>query len=495
MRRISVFAIAIILVASAGAKEKLGNMKQARTYAQYTFPVDPAYLYWTGDQDLSYALASTLVQWDEKKQIRGSVASAWKKLNPTTFSFTIHPGLKWSNGAAVTSRQVKQSFERAFKTYPDDLRSLIKMVDSIECPDDSTLDFRLREESKNANLLGKLTEPQYGILYIDKDGKPNLGVTTGAFYAAQSSGSEIILNRNPNWVFFSGDVAENIIVRKPKGDYDHQRVLLTDDWANVTQTHSLMPQSLMDQYRSGGFSTWTRPRDRVYILTPSKSVLEKGQQDLLRFIDSKLDRKILEKNLAGFSIADQIFPHGYQLYDPDYKRTTGSVTLPAEFKARPIKILAPGGQSSAIHIQNIQAAITAATGIAATVEFIPMDAASARRKKGDYDLYMESVGLADPDPEGLMSYYFEGGTAVIPSTDGTFLKRLDAARALTDEKKRLQAMRSILTDAKNGGFVLPIYQMSTIGIGRAGVDLSKVAETDESVPFSKIRFSPAKAKQ
>ena len=105
----------------------------------------------------------------------------------------------------------------------------------------------------------------------------------------------------------------------------------------------------------------------------------------------------------------------------------GPVELPEIFRKRPVQILCPGGKMTSPHIQNIKAALTAALGIEPDFQRVPLDQASVRRVKGDFDLYMESFGLADPHVEGLMSYHFEGDTAVIQAEATDFVARLDAA--------------------------------------------------------------------
>ncbi len=81
--------------------------------------------------DLSYGLASTLVEWGKDKQIAGGLCDKWDVINDHTYRLYLRKNIRWSNGEPITGGQVKRSFERAFQTYPQDLSSLIKMLKSI----------------------------------------------------------------------------------------------------------------------------------------------------------------------------------------------------------------------------------------------------------------------------------------------------------------------------------------------------------------------------
>ena len=67
-----------------------------------------------------------------------------------------------------------------------------------------------------------------------------------------------------------------------------------------------------------------------------------------------------------------------------------------------------------------------------------------------------------------------------------FLDQLNLARKEADKNKRLIKMRRILNDAIAQGYVLPLFHLSTIGIGRPELDFSRVPISDESVTLCKI---------
>jgi hypothetical protein len=87
-----------------------------------------------------------------------------------------------------------------------------------------------------------------------------------------------------------------------------------------------------------------------------------------------------------------------------------------------------------------------------------------------------------------MSYYFEGDLPVVPKSKEDFISRLDTARKEQVPEKRIAQMRSIVSDAACRGHILPLFHVSTIGIGRPELDFDEIPLSDESVTLSKIRF-------
>lgn len=482
-----------ILLAAEGNTEH-----QIRSYMAFSYPVDPVQMPTIPDMDLSYALGATLVQWDADKQIAGGVAESWEVISETTYRFKIRSDLKWSDGNSVTSRDIQQSFERGFKRYPEDLRSLRNLIIKITCPDSEHVDFHLSVPARESGLLGKLTEPNYGILKVgspnNKNDKNNvsidLSVSTGAFYLAKNTKNELILERNSHWFAFSKEVPQEIVIRKPPEKMDVQRVLLEDPWPNLIETTSLVSTDTMSAYKKGGYKIWTRPLDKLLLLQVSRKLVENPEGlALVRFLSKNLDRSLIVSQQVGISLSSQVFPVGYQLHDPRFQLWQDSEKLPARFHKNPIHVLYSNARIPSGLRKGFQLALTKTLGVEPIFESIRLEEMGPRRKKGDYDFYLGTMGLADPDPEGIMSYYFEGDAPVVPSGNEPFVARLDSARKEADPKNRLQRMRELMTDATLKGHILPIFHLSTVGLGRPELDFSKVPISDESVTLSKIRFA------
>jgi peptide/nickel transport system substrate-binding protein len=121
--------------------------------------LDPAGSYDLGSSTLEYNLYQTLLTVPANStEIVGDAASGCEYDDPTTLTCTLEKGLTFSNGNALTSSDVKYSFERSIKiqdangaaiyllgsitdTAKDGTVTLNK--DAIETPDDQTVVFHL----------------------------------------------------------------------------------------------------------------------------------------------------------------------------------------------------------------------------------------------------------------------------------------------------------------------------------------------------------------
>ena len=468
------------------AKEK--TMKQVRTFMSYSFPVDPVRMVSIPDMDLSYALGSTLVQWDKDKQLSAAIASSWIPSSQTTYTFKIRKGLKWSDNTLVTALDIKRSFERAFKEYPEDVRSLIHLIKSINALSDDTLEFNLNTKTSESDLLGKLTEPNYGILKITKNGSIDLSVTTGPFFVTKNTQDELILKKNQNWFLVSDQMPEEIVIRKPTESTDSQTVLLENEWPNLIETNSLLPKDLMERYQKNNYKVWTRPFDKIFLIQLSKNFVSNEGPELLKYLRKNLNRKELIEGLSGLSLTEQVFPLGYQLFDEQIPGPEKDIKLPTQFKKKPLQILVCPARVNKMLQDRLKKVIAQAIGVEPQIKLTTLDKLGWHKRTGDYDIYVGTVGLADPDPEGIISYYFEGITPIIQSGHENFLSKLDASRKETDSSKRIHLMRSLMTEATVKGHLLPLFHLSTVGIGRDELDFSSIPTSDESVTLSKIRF-------
>lgn len=464
------------------------TMKEVRTFMPFNYPVDPAKIVIIPDMDLSYGLASTLVEWSATKQITAGLASRWEITGEKTYKFTLRDGAKWSDGSPITAQDVKRSFERSFREHAADLRSLLNIVARIEAPSERVLEFQLKMPAKDSNLLGKLTEPNYGVLN-SRDGRTiDLAKTSGPFFLDTSSKDELALKRNSNWHRYSPEMAERVVIRRTPPRADSQSVLLKDSWPNLIETSSLISSETLKKYETNKFQVWKRPLDKVFLIELGKRARNDDGFRLLRSLGDNLDRNQITEGLSGFQRANQLFPVGYQLHNGSFECQQTLTPKTEEIVRRKLDVLISPARVSPQLQENLRKALARATGEEPNFIVLALQEAFKRKETGDFDLYIGTYGLADPDPEGVMSFYLEGDHPVIPSGRENYVAKLDAARKESDLKKRLSMMRSILTDAQCNGNILPLFHLSTVGIGREELDFSAIPTSDESVTLSKIRF-------
>jgi peptide/nickel transport system substrate-binding protein len=154
---------------------------------------------------------NTLLQFSptDYRNIVGDLAESWTTSEDgLTYTFKIHPGVKFHDGSDLTSADIKASYEHII--WPP--RGVISMrkatflaVDSIHTPEPHTIVFKLRHPS--ASMLASLASPWnviYPKKYLDQDAnyfKTNL-LGSGPFkFKEYVRGSSFEVVKNPDyWV-------------------------------------------------------------------------------------------------------------------------------------------------------------------------------------------------------------------------------------------------------------------------------------------------------
>jgi MarR-like DNA-binding transcriptional regulator SgrR of sgrS sRNA len=470
------------------AESGLSN-REIRTYLSISLPIDPSQVITLSDLEMSYALASTLVELDDSKRVRAGLAKSWRTLEDgQVVEFTLASDLQWANGDPLTAQEVKASFERARSTHPEDLKSLFDQLVSIDCANANTIRFHLRPHVSIVAILNKLTEPMYGVLRLGNKGRLDLSVTSGPFVVVKESREEIILRANVHWFRHDNAMPEQVVIRSPKANVNQQTVILDDPWPNLIASQSLMEDSIRSRLELQHFSIWTRALDRALILTPYNGRLANAEGfALLRYLRDRLDHKAIGLGLGGFTLADQFFPKGYSLHCNELKLVKED-RIP-KLKRR-LKILAAPERVPQKVLDNFSKAVEAILGEKPEYRLVPVNLIASSTKDGDYDLFFGSFGVGDPNYEGDLSYYFELTPPPIPPGTGieNFTERTVNIRKVKDDSKRLELAREMLGDVVSYGHILPLFHYSTIVMARPELDLSQIPATEESVSFSKVRF-------
>ncbi|HWU44859.1 MAG TPA: ABC transporter substrate-binding protein, partial [Bdellovibrio sp.] len=157
--------------------------------------IDPAHILSMADLEVSVALASPLVTFDQERQITAALAEKWEIIPPKTIQFKLRKDLVWSDGTPVLAEHFRLSLERAKHSYPNDLKALFDAIESISATDATTLRITTSTDVQKSGILLKLTEPMYGLLSV-KNGKIDLSKTSGPFLISKQTDNEVVLKAN-----------------------------------------------------------------------------------------------------------------------------------------------------------------------------------------------------------------------------------------------------------------------------------------------------------
>jgi peptide/nickel transport system substrate-binding protein len=91
------------------------------------------------------------------------LAERWEIPDPLTYVFHLHRGVKFHDGRALTSRDVKWTFDSLLQGKIRSTKAAVyRFVDRIDTPDDATVVFRMKEQ--DATLLWNLSDGAIGIV-------------------------------------------------------------------------------------------------------------------------------------------------------------------------------------------------------------------------------------------------------------------------------------------------------------------------------------------
>ena len=252
----------------------------------------------------------------------------------------------------------------------------------------------------------------------------------------------------------------NLDPRKPDIPLHGFEIAPATDFLNLDRRHSI-PDELCCETRS------------------QRMELDRGNQ--------KADCTSLLKGLTGYTVAEQFFPRGYELYSGQQPK----IQAPDKWSGKKaIVVLLLDTPVLAGMREALAKTISAVSGNPAKIEVISTAKLNERMKRGDFDILGVQIAVADPNFEGAMSFFIEKDPPFIPSGEGAtdFSAQLRQARGLPTSAERAARMREIIIRAQEAGHVLPLFHFSSLAVAKPGVDLSEIPNSDETILFSKVRM-------
>jgi peptide/nickel transport system substrate-binding protein len=265
-------------------------------------------------------LFDSLVERDAQLNIRDDLASRWENPDPRTYVFHLRPGVRFHDGRPLTSADVKFTFDSILTgavTTPK--HTALRMVASIETPDDATLIIHLKEP--DASLLWNIARPAIGV--VPRGSGRNFAahpIGTGPFrFARARQEEEVVLECNRDYFRAAPQIARvrfrvvpDAIVRAlelRKGSADLELGSLTPDMVQVLA-------------RQPSLAVTERPGTNYNYLAVNLEDPVLARREVRQALAYATDREaIIRYLLRGEACpASAILPPGHWAYEPDVRQ-------------------------------------------------------------------------------------------------------------------------------------------------------------------------------
>ena len=279
-----------------------------------------------------------LVAHDDQMNVIPDLADRWEQPDPLTYIFHLRRGVRFHDGRALTSADVKYTFDSILAgTVKSAKRGTYLMVQSIETPDDATVVFHLSRPY--ASFLWNLIRQAIGI--VPKGSGTEISknpIGSGPFrFVSMTQDEEIVLERNKD--YFGGTAAPDppnvqglgAPIRGEAIQRIHFRIVpepvvraleLRKGTADIAEINSLTPDMVVALAKKDGIVTDETPGTTVAYVAMNFDDPILAHREVRQALAYATDRPTMIKYLLRGQgrTAASLLPPNHWAYEPDVKQ-------------------------------------------------------------------------------------------------------------------------------------------------------------------------------
>jgi peptide/nickel transport system substrate-binding protein len=396
-------------------------------------------------------LFDSLVRRDEHFELRPWLAERWEIPDSQTYIFHLHQDVKFHDGQALTSRDVKWTLDSLLTgKIRSSKAATYSKIANIEAPNAATLIIHLKEPQ--ASLLWNLSDGAIGVVpYGSGEEFNRYPVGSGPFrFVSAAQDKEVVIERNPD--YWAEKAKLERVEFKVIPDATTRALELRKHSADVA-INSLTADTILALKKDGGLSVMQAPGTiYAYIaLNMHDPVLKDAR------VRQAMAHAINVQPIIQYLFRDQAQP-AYSILPPEHWAYDGDVKRYAYDPARARQLLDEAGyrakdgvrfritmKSSTDETTRLLAAVLQQqlreVGIALDIHTYEFATFFSDITKGAYQMYsMRWIG-GNQDPD-IFEYVFDSGSFPPRRANRTYYSnpRVDAlikeGRTTLDQQKR-----------------------------------------------------------
>ena len=470
-RQLLATALAGLLVLPAAYAQAAGTLRIAREQDSTTF--DPIMSQQNADCWLFPDIFAPIVKANaDATAIEPNLAESWT-VSPDnlTYTFTLRPGLRFSDGSPLRASDVRFSILRARDSKESAWSLLYGGIADVTARDDRTVVFQLKSPSAvflaNIAMFAAAVLPEAALTRMGEEAFAQKPVSSGAFMVQEwKHGDRVVLAKNPHY-WDAGKVSldrvEWILVPN-----DNTRILKLQ--GKEVDAAIIIPfNRIAELQKAPGIEVHLDPSTREDHLLLNQAHAPLGDRDVRRAIYMAIDRKAIVEavTFGNGTVANSFIPKGALFHNDankDYPYDPAKAKqLLDQAGVRNLKLglLIFAGDSAHEQIATLLKDQLSKVGIDVTVQKQEASQAFDTTTAGDYDLAINywTNDIIDPDQKAAFAVYGDNVSKSFYTNyrNPEVSKLLDESRGELDTIKRRNIYYKVQEIVKNDAHWIDLY--------------------------------------